>query len=91
MFRSQVNYVLFTIEPVKIIITTCPITVDGITNAGGTTITAYIRLYDGCPSLTASELLAYNDPDYYCAYVTYDIKSGRIAGCGGDGCMREIN
>ena len=77
MVSPQVNYVLFTIEPVKMIITTCPITVDGITNTGGTSITAYIRVYDGCPALTGSDLLAYNDPDYYCAYVEYDIRSGK--------------
>ena len=70
-------YLLEVTQPTRVTVTTCPLA--GVSYAsGGTKFEAYLRLYDRCPKFdagTAAVLLAENNPAYYCAYLTYTLRT----------------
>ena len=86
---GEVNYVLFALEPVRLTVTTCQLTLTGSSgttvNTGSTEINARVRIMTGCAELTHSVLLADNNPNYYCAYTEYEGERAKRGGRGGGG------
>jgi len=81
-FRNDVGfaaperlYTLKAIQDTRITVTNCPL--PGINYGTKTSFEAYLRLYDACPKFdeNSPQLLAENNPSYYCAYLTYVLRA----------------
>jgi hypothetical protein len=81
-FRNDVGFAaperLYTLnmnQDTRITVTNCPL--PGITYQTDTSFEAYLRLYDNCPKFVENspQLLAENNPSFYCAYLTYVLRA----------------
>jgi len=70
-FNSPELFFVFEVKkPTLATLTTCP--VPGVSPAPYASWSAYLRLFEACPLADQdASVLAENDPNYYCAYVTY--------------------